>query len=81
MTMMLAAMGGPGVRNSNRLYHWGSRRRLDLMCLEPDKLAVDQWTKHKAFCTWCMLASATTFGTAPFAVAEAIESLHILEQR
>jgi uncharacterized membrane protein len=35
------------------------------------KLTVDQWTKHRAFCSWCLLAAGATFATVPLAVAEA----------
>lgn len=35
------------------------------------KLTVDQWTKHKAFCLWCLTAAAATFVTVPLVVPEA----------
>lgn len=34
-------------------------------------LTVDQWTKHKAFCFWCLLAAGATFATLPLAGLEA----------
>ncbi len=34
-------------------------------------LTRDQWTKHKAFCFWCLLAATATFATVPLAAAEA----------
>lgn len=35
------------------------------------KLTVDQWTKHKAFCIWCLLSAAATAATVPLVWKEA----------
>ncbi len=35
------------------------------------KLTIDQWTKHRAFCSWCLLAAAATFAAVPPAIPEA----------
>lgn len=35
------------------------------------KLTVDQWTKYRAFCIWCLMTAAATFATAPLALPEA----------
>jgi len=42
--------------------------------LAAGKLTVDQWTKHKAFCFWCLLAAAATFATLPLTIPEAREA-------
>ena len=42
------------------------------------KLTLDQWTKHKAFCFWCLTAAAATFATAPLVVDEARRALAAL---
>ncbi|MCA1732802.1 MAG: vitamin K epoxide reductase family protein [Acidobacteria bacterium] len=34
------------------------------------KLSVDQWTKHRAFCFWCLLAAGATFACTPLVVTE-----------
>ena len=39
------------------------------------KLTVDQWTKHRAFCFWCLLAAAATFAAAPLVVPEAMAAM------
>lgn len=31
------------------------------------KLTVDQWTKYRAFCVWCLLSATATFAMLPFA--------------
>ena len=35
------------------------------------KLTVDQWTKHRAFCAWCLLATGASVATLPLVVPEA----------
>ncbi|HEX2253955.1 MAG TPA: vitamin K epoxide reductase family protein [Thermoanaerobaculia bacterium] len=35
------------------------------------KLSWDQWAKHRAFCTWCLLAAGATFATLPLTLPEA----------
>ena len=34
------------------------------------RLFVDQWTKHKAFCFWCVIAAGATFAAAPLVLGE-----------
>ncbi len=34
------------------------------------KLTVDQWTKYRAFCFWCLLTTAATFAGLRFSIAE-----------
>ena len=31
------------------------------------KLTIDQWTKYRAFCLWCLISAAATFAMIPFA--------------
>jgi tellurite resistance protein TehA-like permease len=45
------------------------------------KLTIDQWTKHKAFCFWCLLAAAATFAALPLAVPEAVEAVNHLRKK
>lgn len=45
------------------------------------KLSVDQWTKHRAFCSWCLLSAAATFAVLPLVWPEAREALHELRSR
>ncbi len=35
------------------------------------KLTRDQWTKHGAFCVWCLIAAGCSFGAAALALPEA----------
>ncbi len=35
------------------------------------KLTVDQWTRHRAFCSWCLLAAGASLTAVPLVVPEA----------
>ncbi len=35
------------------------------------KLTLDQWTKHRAFCSYCVLAAMATFAAVPLVLPEA----------
>lgn len=39
------------------------------------KLGVDQWTRHRAFCSWCLLAAAASIVTVPLVLPEARAAL------
>ena len=39
------------------------------------KLTVDQWTKHRAFCFWCLVGAGASFASVPLVVAEARAAL------
>jgi uncharacterized membrane protein len=75
VTMVLAAMGGPRRARQHPFVPLALAAKVAFDVANAGKLAVDQWTKHKAFCSWCMLAAAATFATAPFVVPEAKEAL------
>ena len=75
VTMVLAAMGGPRRARLHPFVPLALAAKVAFDVANAGKLAVDQWTKHKAFCSWCMLAAAATFATAPFVVPEAKEAL------
>lgn len=69
-TALLAAMGGA---NRERTQPWlalalGGKLIFDVV--NATRLTLDQWTKHRAFCVWCLLASASTFASVPLALPE-----------
>lgn len=39
------------------------------------KLTVDQWTKHRAFCFWCLLGASASIASVPLAIPEARAAL------
>ncbi len=45
------------------------------------RLTRDQWTKHRAFCSWCLLAAGATFAVLPLTLAEARKSLETLRAK
>jgi len=42
------------------------------------KLTVDQWTKYRAFCMWCLLSAGATFAMVPLALHEVKQALRML---
>jgi hypothetical protein len=75
VTMLLAATGG---RSRWREQPWlpialAGKAAVD--AAQAAKLTVDQWTKHRAFCFWCLAAAAATFITLPLTWREARAAL------
>jgi len=46
--------------------------------VQAGKLSVNQWTEHRAFCFWCLLAAGSTFAAVPLVVPEARAALRQL---
>jgi hypothetical protein len=46
--------------------------------LQAARLTRVQWTKHRAFCSWCLLAAGATFATLPLTWPEARVALRSL---
>lgn len=70
-TIVLAAMGGTDRARRRPYLPIALLAKTLVDATQAGKLTVDQWTKHRAFCSWCLLAAGTTFATVPLAVAEA----------
>lgn len=45
------------------------------------RLTIDQWTKHRAFCIWCLVAAAATFASAPPVIPDARVAIRVLQQQ
>lgn len=78
VTAQLAAMGG---KDRARKQPWIPLllvAKLGFDTFQAGKLSVDQWTQHKAFCFWCLLAAAATFISAPTVIPETRAALHTL---
>jgi uncharacterized membrane protein len=73
-TMGLAAMGGKDRAREMPLIPLALAAKVAFDVANAAKLSVDQWTKHRAFCFWCLLAAAATFAMAPLVVPEAMEA-------
>lgn len=71
LTMALASMGGADRARRHRWLPLALAAKVGLDVAQAGKLTVDQWTKHRAFCFWCLTAAAATFAMVPLAVPEA----------
>jgi hypothetical protein len=78
ITMTLAAMGPPDRATRQPWIPIALAGKLAFDVANAAKLSVDQWTKHKAFCFWCLLAATATFVAAPLAVNETRTALATL---
>lgn len=77
-TAVLAAVGG---RDRGRRRPWmplALAAKAGADALAAAKLTRDQWTKHRAFCAWCLTAAGATFTSAALAWPEARDALRRL---
>lgn len=70
VTMLLAAAGGPRRHLRHRWLPRALAAKAAVDAAQAAKLSVDQWTKHRAFCSWCLLAATATFATIPAVLPE-----------
>ncbi|CAN5451483.1 hypothetical protein BH20VER3_BH20VER3_23200 [soil metagenome] len=80
-TMGLAAMGGKDRAATSPWIPLALLAKTSADAAQAAKLTVDQWTKQKAFCSWCLLAAAATFVALPLAVPEAVEAFQQLRKK
>ncbi|HET7274213.1 MAG TPA: vitamin K epoxide reductase family protein [Longimicrobiaceae bacterium] len=74
-TLALAAMGGDDRSRSHPWIPLALTGKLLFDAVQAGKLTVDQWTKHRAFCSWCLLAATATFAAVPLMIPEARAAL------
>lgn len=74
-TLGLAAMGGENRAEERPWIPLALAAKTVADALQAGKLTVDQWTKHRAFCVWCLIAAGCTFATVPLALPEARAAL------
>lgn len=70
-TLGLAAMGGPDRASQQPWIPLALAAKTLFDAAQAGKLTVDQWTKHKAFCSYCLVAAGATFAALPLAIPEA----------
>jgi uncharacterized membrane protein len=63
-TMALAAMGGPKRAAERPWIPVALAVKAAFDAAQAAKLTVHQWTRHRAFCSWCLLAAGATFAAA-----------------
>jgi len=71
MTMGLAAMGGQDRARTDPWIPLALAAKVAFDTSQAVRLTVDQATKEKAFCSWCLLSALATFATVPFVIPEA----------
>lgn len=70
-TLGLAAMGGADRARQQPLIPLALAAKALFDAAQAGRLTVDQWTKHRAFCSYCLVAAGATFAAVPFALPEA----------
>jgi uncharacterized membrane protein len=79
-TACLAATGGQTREQTHPWIPLSMMAKITVDAVIAGKLTIDQWTKYRAFCLWCLLATAATFAVPPFAFPEAKAALRRLTQ-
>lgn len=70
-TIVLAAMGGADRAERHPWLPLALAAKVGADAAGAAKLTVDQWTKHRAFCGWCLAAAGATFAAVPAVLPEA----------
>lgn len=73
------ATAGPADRAHTPGRSWLPWVLLGKICVDSvqaARLTRDQWTRHRSFCVWCLIAAAATWACLPFAAREARDTLH-----
>ncbi len=69
-TAALAAMGGENRAREAPLIPLALAAKVGFDTFQGVRLTIDQWTKHGAFCSWCLLSASATFATVPLVIPE-----------
>jgi uncharacterized membrane protein len=81
VTAWLASMGGENRAKTQPWLPLMLAGKVAIDAANSGRLTVDQWTKHRAFCSWCLLASYASFATVPFVIPETRAALGMDEGR
>lgn len=81
VTLALAAMGGVHRGEDRPWLPLALAGKVAVDALAAAKLTRDQWTNHRAFCSWCLLAASANALAVPFAIPEARAVLQRWRQR
>ncbi len=81
-TMTLAAMGGPNRAEKHPWIPLALAAKVGLDAVLASLQVLMQARKLRAYCSWCLLTSAATFGSLPLVIPEARAALrHLLGKR
>lgn len=78
LTAALAAAGGEDRATERPWIPLALAAKVAFDAVQAGKLTLEQWTKHRAFCLWCLAAAGASFATAPLVVPEARAALQQL---
>lgn len=81
LTATLAAMGGKDRAQRTPWVPLALAGKVGLDAVVAAKLTYDQWAKHRAFCSWCLVAAAATFAMLPLVSSEARSAWRTLRER
>jgi uncharacterized membrane protein len=77
-TAALAAMGGEDRGDRRPWIPLALAGKIGFDVVQASILTLDQWVKHRSFCSWCLLATAATLASAPLALPEAVRAVRSL---
>lgn len=80
VTALLASMGEADRARTRPWLPLAMGAKIALDSAQAGKLSWDQWAKHRAFCSWCLLAAGATFSMIPWAVPETRAALRRIWQ-
>jgi uncharacterized membrane protein len=75
VTLLFVAAGGRDRWRQQRWLPVALAGKAAIDAAQAARLTVDQWTKHRAFCFWCLTAAAATFAALPLTWREARAAL------
>jgi hypothetical protein len=80
-TLALAATGGRDRADEQPWIPLALAAKAGIDAVQAAKLTWEQWAKHRAFCSWCLLAAAATFAAVPLVIPEARAALRSISGR
>ena len=81
VTIALAASGSADRSRTRPWLPIALAAKAAIDALQAGKLTWDQWAKHRAFCSWCLLAAGATFAALPLTIPEARDAIDRLLER
>jgi hypothetical protein len=78
VTMLLAAVGDSRRHQTHPYIPLAMAAKAGVDAAQAAKLTVDQWVRHRAFCSWCLTAAGSTFAVIPAVLPELRAALHTI---
>jgi uncharacterized membrane protein len=75
VTVVLAAMGGRARAREAPWIPLAMAAKLGFDVAQGIRLSIQQWTKYRSFCFWCLTAAGASFASVPFVMGETREAL------